>query len=125
MGAINRARVNVRLCRRKTNAEASIRRSSVARTQLAATRAPTPFVFRPARLKLDFRQIVKATHVFVGAARAALIQINTHNLGAEEEERPPSSLIPSRSDEISCKKRHGDAAARLFTGAYDFHKLRH
>lgn len=65
----------------KTNADASIRRSSVGRTRLAAARAPTPFVFRLARLKLDFRQIVKATHVFVGEVRAALIQINTHNLG--------------------------------------------
>lgn len=117
MSAINRVWVfePMRLCLREQT-EASIRRSSVGRTHLAATRTPAPFVFRLARLKLDFRQIVKATHVFVGEVRAALIQISTHNLGAEEEERPPSSLSPSRCDEICCKNATGPPR-RIFSQA--------
>lgn len=85
----------VRAFEGNTKAEAST--YSGGRVQLAATR--TPFAFRLAHLKFDFRQIAKAAHAFVGEVKAALGQINTHKLWAEKRSgstRPPSSLIPSR-----------------------------
>lgn len=59
--------------------------------QLAAPR--TPFAFRLAHLKLDFRQMAKAAHVFVGEVKAASGQINTHKLWAEEEERLHATAV--------------------------------